>query len=172
MKKTVTRKIYRAIMYKSLSVQLFIGNDVRLVSFMHSGATSGQTAYLTTDDPVVQEALENSPGYGKDFYLERQVNYIKEVPDIPKPIVENKYVNADGVESAESETAPAAEEGESLPEDERPLSPEEAVTNMAMAKTYLLDKFSNDKAQIVDLKRADEVREFAKSKGIVFPNWA
>lgn len=172
MKKTVTRKIYRAVMYKGLSVQLVIGKDVRLVSFMHAGPTSGQTAYLTTDDPGVQEALENSPGYGTDFYLERQVNYIKEVPDIPKPIVENKYVNADDMEAAASASAPAAEEGESLSEDERPLSPEEAVTNMAMAKAYLIDKFNDDKAQIVDLKRADEVREFAKSKGIVFPNWA
>lgn len=171
MKKTVTRKIYRAVMYKGLSVQLVIGNDVRLVSFMHAGATSGQTAYLTTDDPVVQDALERSPGYGKDFYLERQTNYIKEVPDIPKPIVENKYVNADGMDTAESASMPAAEEGESIPEDECPLSPEEEITNMATAKAYLIDKFEGDKAQIVGLKKADEVREFAKEKGIVFPNW-
>lgn len=165
MKKNITRKIYRAFS-KGLSVQLYIGNNTRLVSFIHANPTSGENAYLVTDDSEIQEALENSPAYGVDYFLERQTNYVKEVRDIPQPIVETKRVNEDGsVADAASDTAEAA------PEEERPMSPEEGITNAATAKAYLMDKFEAEKLTIVGLKRADEVRAFATEKGIVFPNW-
>ena len=165
MKKTITRKIYRAYS-KGLSVQLYIGNNTRLVSFIHENPTSGKNAYLVADEPDIQAALENSSAYGNDYYLERQTNYVKEVPDIPQPIVETKHVQADG-----SVTDAASASTEAEPAEERPMSPEEGITNAAAAKAYLLDKFENDKQNIVNLKRADEVRAYATERGIVFPNW-
>lgn len=165
MQKTITRKIFRAFS-KGLSVQVVMGNNTRLLTFLHASKTSGENAYLIVDDPDLQKALENSPAYGKEYFLERQLNYVKEVRDIPQPIVETKHVQADG-----SVTDAASASTEAGPAEERPMSPEEGITNAAAAKAYLLDKFENDKQNIVNLKRADEVRAYATEKGIVFPNW-
>lgn len=166
MKKTKTRKIYRALRYKGLSVQITIGGQSQLVSFIHANPTSGENAYLVTDDPEMHAALESSPAYGTDFYLERQTNYETEVPDIPQPIMDTERVKEDGSVADAASTTTEAE-----PAEERPMSPEEGITNAATAKAYLMDKFEDEKLTIVGLKRADEVRAFAKEKGIVFPNW-
>lgn len=180
MKKTVIRKIYRAVMYKGLSVQVVIGKDTRLLSFMHAGPTSGQTAYLITDDPEIQEALEHSSGYGKDFYLERQMNHVKEVPDIPKPIVQNVYVNEDGLNAGDTEikkpentdnmdSKPSPDGQEQTQDGSRNAYPD--VTNAQSAKIVMLGLFPEENTRLAEMRKADEIRQFANEKGVVFPNW-
>ena len=153
--KRVSRKIYRALRSNNYAVQVVVKGKPRLISFIQCSRLSGELSMFITDDPYVQEALENSSKFNKDFYMEKQFNYEAEEKSVPPTAVETV-------------APPTTEAG---PAEERPMSPEEGITNAAAAKAYLLDKFENDKQNIVNLKRADEVRAYATERGIVFPNW-
>lgn len=151
--KKLTRKIYRAN-YNRYAVQVCVKGNVRSVTFLESTPRSGQKSSYITDNPDIQAALEESPAFNKDFHLEKQFNFEVEEVSTPKPVVET---------IVEKSNEPA--------KDKTILGPEDEVTNTATAKAYLLDKFADEKQDIIALKRADEVRDYAKQKGVVFKNW-
>lgn len=171
----MTRKIYRAFC-KRYAVQVSINSISRLISFLPCNPVSGMNSMYITDDTDVQEALEKSSSFNVGFFLEKAMIHEGSKQIIPP--------TQTVVVPAEPEPTPEPDEAEPMnspaetpegTETERPNAGEThsvaGVTNMGVAKMQLLAMFPDDKSRLAELKKADEIRAFAKEKGVVFPDW-
>lgn len=79
----MVRKTYKTYRLKSLCIPLTIdGKDVYVV--FKGGCTATSTATYSTSDEKIQEALESLLGFGRNYYIDRQVSLDEEVAKEPE----------------------------------------------------------------------------------------
>ena len=93
----MSRKTYRTYSLKSLQVCFKDEEGKRIEIIFRGGIQIDSTAKFVTTDKYVQDRLEKSSGFGRDYYLESEVNTEKaeapaeEVKAAPAP--EKEIVN-------------------------------------------------------------------------------
>ena len=70
----MTKKTYRTFFLKSLAIRFKDDADKQYEAIFRGGIQIDSTARLTTANKTIQDYLENCPLYGKDFYLESEVD--------------------------------------------------------------------------------------------------
>lgn len=177
-----TRKKYRSLRSFSYATNIIVREKNIVVTFDGGNRSTKTNGFFVTDNEEIQKALEALPQYNKDFYLEETFKYRKvdkiDVPptitteiDVPVSPQEQEQTTEDKDVPADSEEGETPESGEQTKEDTVSVP---GVTNCQAAKLHLLGMFPNDeetKTKLAELKKADEVRQFAKEKGVVFPDW-
>lgn len=66
----MAKKTYRTYYLKGLDIHLRDKDGNRLIVTFRGGIQVDSTAKFTTSDPHVQEQLEKSSGFNRDYYLE------------------------------------------------------------------------------------------------------
>lgn len=170
------RKKYTLINYHAFAMLLSITKErSELIQFNGGNRVTKSKGYFITEDPLIQEALEKDKNFNDIYYLESVV----EVPnakrtDIPETRVHGEVASPQNEETG-SEPIPeeaATENPEAnAPDAGAPSEDLNNVTNYASAKSYLMKAFPDDKTLISSMKKAD-LLDYAKKKGIQFPNWA
>lgn len=134
-----------------------------MVNFFGADRKTGTRGFLVTDNVSLQDALERHPDFNKEYYLERQVVYEAPVPVVPETRHEVVQVSE---EAGASDPVPGDTGKGDVPKPVR----EEGINNVGLAKSYLMRNFPEEKQDIVPLKSKEELSDFAKGKGIEFPN--
>lgn len=73
-------KTYRTRELKGFSLLLLDENGKRIAISFKRGCTLGSTATYTTEDPVIQKALEATNDFGPTFYIEREERVGEDAP--------------------------------------------------------------------------------------------
>lgn len=85
----MAKKTYRTYSLKNLQVLLKDGDDQRIEIKFYGGIQVDSTAKFTTKDERLQELLEKSAGFGRDYYIESVVD--DRVPEVKEePVAERK----------------------------------------------------------------------------------
>ena len=86
----MSNKIYRTFSLKSLQVCFKNEEGKRVEIVFRGGIQIDSTAKYTTTDKYIQERLEKSSGFGRDYYLEAEVDTEKAATPAPekKKVVE------------------------------------------------------------------------------------
>lgn len=66
----MAKKTYRTYYLKSLDLYLTNGDGERVVIEFRGGIQVDSTARFTTRDPGIQELIESTNGFGRDYYIE------------------------------------------------------------------------------------------------------
>lgn len=66
----MAKKTYRTYYLKSLDLYLTNGDGKRVVIEFRGGIQVDSTARFTTRDPGIQELIESTNGFGRDYYIE------------------------------------------------------------------------------------------------------
>lgn len=142
------------------------------VSFAGGSKFRGtRNGHFITSDPKLQKAIESDNGYGSQWILdtESEKRFNASTPvEIEPTNTEPPVVTTE----PESTTEPITESGTTAePTPELPtVDPEIAeCTNYTLAKNYLVKYFDAKRPEIIS---EEKLREYAKSKGIIFPEFA
>ena len=167
-----TRKKYRSLRSFSYATNIIVREKNIVVTFDGGNRSTKTNGFFVTDNEEIQKELEALPQYNKDFYLEETFKYRKvDKIDVPVSPQEQEQTTEDKDVPDASDEGETPESGEQTKEDTVSVP---GVTNCQAAKLHLLGMFPNDeetKTKLAELKKADEVRQFAKEKGVVFPDW-
>lgn len=175
------RKIYRALRSFTYVTNIKVNGKSEIITFDGGSRTTKTNGFFVTDNKEVQQALEALPQFKTDFYL--QEAFLCEKAGQPEvPPTREVVVPAEPEPTPEpDEPAPEAEQMNSPvetpdePEAEQPkdgsIQSVAGVTSAGAAKLQLVAMFPDDKSRLAELKKADEIRAFAKEKGVVFPDW-
>ncbi|MCM1169982.1 MAG: hypothetical protein NC324_08625 [Bacteroides sp.] len=173
------RKKYRALRSFMYSTKVTVNGKTLMVSFNGGSRQTKTNGFFVTDNADIQRALEALPSFNTDFYLESTFQYEKAArPEVPP--TQNITVPAPPMDEAEDADAteddfkddPAADNEEETPRaEENPDFVKRGITNAGEARLALVTQFPEEKPAIIALKRADDVRQYAKEKGITFPDW-
>lgn len=170
------RKIYRARRSFTYITNINLDGSSRVITFDGGSRATKTNGFFVTDDKEVQQALEALPQFNVDFYLDEVYSYEKagkpEVPPTREVVVPAEPEPTPEPDKAEQMYSPV---GTKEQEAEQPNSSEThsvpGVTSAGAAKLQLVAMFPDDKSRLAELKKADEIRAFAKEKGVVFPDW-
>lgn len=94
----MVKKTYRTYELKSLQIQLTNKEGKRVEIIFRGGIMIDSTAKFSTSEPELQELLEKSSGFGRDYYIESVVEdapVAAEPEKKPAPKVEEKPVLAE-----------------------------------------------------------------------------
>lgn len=191
---TMTRKyVLIGDCYKLVTT--FKVNDVQVpVSFEDGNRMKNRHGYFVTDNEDLQDAIEESDSYDCLFTREISNDYPEEVtvepentivepvtPPVVEPVnaeetvvnpePENGPVLEEVVEPVAESTEVTAEEVTAEPIADTPAVDEKLleVNNYTLAKNYIKELFPEvTRAEILS---EEKLREYAKEKGITFPNW-
>lgn len=160
------RKKYRSLRSFLYVTHIEVNGKRKIITFDGGNRSIKTKGFFVTDNIEEQQALEALPQFNTDFYLEDVYLYEKagqpEVPPTREVVVPAESMNSP-VETPEGTEAEQPNSGET--------HSVAGVTNMGAAKLQLLAMFPDDKSRLAELKKADEIRAFAKEKGVVFPDW-
>lgn len=169
------RKRYRALRSFMYVTNIDVNGRSRVITFDGGSRATKTNGFFVTDDKEVQQALEALTQFNVDFYLEETFLYEKagkpEVPPTREVVVPAEAEHTPEPEPMNNPT----EEPTTEPEAEQPKDGEThsvpGVTSAGAAKLQLIAMFPDDKSRLAELKKADEIRAFAREKGVVFPDW-
>lgn len=97
----MVKKTYRTYFLKSLQLLLRNEEGERVEVIFRGGIQVDSTAKFTTANPKIQELLENSAGFGRDYYIEsereleeegspaKEAPVKEEAPKVEKPVMDN-----------------------------------------------------------------------------------
>lgn len=80
----MVKKTYRTYELKSLQIQLTNKEGKRVEIIFRGGIMIDSTAKFSTSEPELQELLEKSSGFGRDYYIESVVEDKTEAPVVEK----------------------------------------------------------------------------------------
>lgn len=86
-------KVYQAIMDKKLCASIYIEGREMRIEF--SGGDSNTNGVYMTSDPLIQDAIENNPNYGKRYKLYKSIVPTSEKVAVVKEQPVNKASNKD-----------------------------------------------------------------------------
>ena len=78
-KDSMSKKTYRTFSLKGLQIRLNGKDGERIEIVFRSGIQIDSTAKFTTSSKELQDMLENSQGFGRDYYIESEVDTEKKV---------------------------------------------------------------------------------------------
>lgn len=84
----MSKKTYRTFSLKGLQITFKDQEEKRIEIIFRGGLQIDSTAKYTTSDEYIQERLEKSSGFGRDYYLESEVD----TNPAPAPAPEKKKV--------------------------------------------------------------------------------
>lgn len=184
-----SRKKYRSLRSTTYVTNIDVNGKSKVINFDGGNRATNTKGFFVTDDIEEQRALEALPQFNKDFYLEEVYRYEKaENPAVPP----TREVVVPAEEQPETATAPVpttepeaeddaetnspGEPSDETPSEEQPSQGSNpsftGITNMTNAKAKLMELFPEDGTTIAELKKAAEIRAFAREKGVVFPDWS
>jgi len=186
-------KKYNLIYQSRLETYVNVDGQMVSVSFSGSKVTRNiiRRGHFITRDPKLQKALEADAAYGCQWILdtesEKRFNESKKTKSTTTPVVNPPVDPPTTIEPPADTTEPPIDTTEPITESdtttEEPVSetpvteetkpavdPEIAeCTNYTLAKNYLVKYFDAKRPEIIS---EEKLREYAKSKGIIFPEFA
>ncbi len=183
-------KKYNLIYQLRLETYVKVNGDMVPISFTggrisHRGRKNG--FYITANEDI-QKALESDTSYGKQWILdkesaeraEKEKKVKAETPVVDPPVVNPPVVNPPKEDNPAGDPPAGNEGGEDAnpggdatggAEDKKETVDTELAecTNYTLAKNYLMAKFPETKRP--DIISEEKLREYAKSKGITFPEF-
>ena len=84
----MSKKTYRTFSLKGLQITFKDEEEKRIEIIFRGGIQIDSTAKYTTTDKYIQERLEKSSGFGRDYYLESEVKTEKPAAPAPEKKVE------------------------------------------------------------------------------------
>lgn len=177
------RKKYTLINYHAFAMLLSITKErSELIQFNGGNRVTKSKGYFITEDPVIQEALEKDKAFNDIYYLESVVGVSNaKRTDIPETRVHGEVASPQTEatdtdhpipeEVAETETPETETPEADTPNAGNPSEDSGNVTNYASAKSYLMKAFPDDKTLLSSMNKAN-LLDYAKGKGVQFPNWA
>lgn len=163
------RKIYRLLNVFSYSMTLPSEKGYRSVEFFGGSRKTGQKGMLITEDPELQKALEKHSSFNREYYLESQTIVREETPVVPETVSSEEVVEKKPSKDKESKNKGDGAVSETVP----PVmeAEETGVRNVSAAKIFLMNKFPEEKEQLLKMRDPEAIRAFGESKGVTFPEW-
>jgi hypothetical protein len=156
-------KVYRAIRDRSLAITIQISkDDSRRIEF--TGGDHTRSGSFSTDNEVLQKAMEKSPMLGKFYKLEKTYGNTTISQDAENPIGEIANIDA-SIEKAEISDAIKGEVGNTAAEGNGPIPGfvEKVFRTLNEAQSFL--KSEPYKVQISKMRTSMEIIETGKGLG-------
>lgn len=157
-------KIYRSKKFMSLSVPLCVDGKAATADFKGGSVNPRVCGCFVTMDKGLQDALENEPGFNRDYFLEKSIAPcgghigLPAVPDAPCGGHIGLPAAPDALCGGNAGEGPEPHEG---------VGGADAVCRVQDAAEYLCERYGVKKA---DVNSKVKIRAFIADKGVVFPN--